>query len=264
MKGRKKMRKHVLLAFLIVLTICLYQASAWSQGLPFSGSDEAVKAEVAEEADHVDVEFKTVFTSDPIQPYNRAIFNFNDRLYHYGVKPVSKGYSAIVPEPVRRSVANFFTNLKTPKRFVNCVLQGKFNGAGTELLRFIINSTIGGVGFFDPAKKHFNLEIQDEDFGQTLGHYKTGQGTYIVWPFFGPSNVRDTIGFIGDLALDPLFWLSFTTNTGVTAGAGAGDTVNNVSLDKGTAYEALTDAALDPYIAIQDAYIHNRIKKINE
>lgn len=263
------MKKSVLLVFCLVLTFCLYQVSVKGQGLPLMGElkDTVSPTEEAtseEETDHVDVEFKTVFTSDPIQPYNRTIFSFNDKFYHYGIKPLSKGYSAVVPEPARRSVRKFFLNLKMPKRLVNCLLQGKFKGAGTEGLRFLINSTVGIVGFFDPAAKFFDLKPQDEDFGQTLGHYHTGQGSYIVWPFLGPSNVRDTIGFIGDVVLDPLFWISFTTYPGLTAGVSAYDSLNGVSLDKGKAYEGLTVDAIDPYIALQDAYIHNRIKRIRE
>ncbi len=262
------MRKSVLLAFFIVLVVCMYQTSLWSEGLPLMGKTEAAVSPAEKDAisedEEIDVEFKTVFTSDPVQPYNRSIFTFNDKLYHYGFKPLCKGYNKVVPEPARRSIANFFTNLKMPKRLVNCLLQGKLKGAGTEALRFLINSTIGAAGFFDPAKKHFNLEIQDEDFGQTLGHYHTGQGAYIVWPIIGPSNVRDTFGFVGDMLLDPLFWVSFTTYPGLTTGVAAYDTVNDVSLDKGKAYENLTEAAIDPYIALQDAYIHYRIKQIRE
>lgn len=254
--------------FFIVLAICIQQTSVWSEGLPLMGkTDETVTTspkDTTTEDEDIDVEFKTVFTNDPIQPYNRAIFTFNDKLYHYGFKPVCKGYNAILPEPARRSVANFFTNLKMPKRLVNCLLQGKLKGAGTEALRFLINSTIGVAGFFDPAEKHFNLKLQDEDFGQTLGHYHTGQGSYIVWPFIGPSNIRDTFGFIGDMLLDPLFWVTFVTPPFTTTGISAYDTVNNVSMDKGDVYEALTEAAIDPYIALQDAYIHHRIKQINE
>ena len=261
------MRKSVLLAFLIVFVICLNQTPTWSEGLPFSGASDTVVTPSGKdtvEEEEIDVEFKTVFTSDPIQPYNRAIFTFNDTLYHYGLKPLCKGYNAVVPEPARRSVANFFRNLKMPKRFFNCLFQGKIKGAGTEALRFVINSTVGIGGLFDPATKVFNLEIQDEDFGQTLGHYHSGQGAYIVWPFLGPSNVRDTFGFIGDMFLDPLFWVSVAVDPYVGTGLRAYRTVNDVSIDKGKVYEDLTEAAIDPYIAIQDAYIHNRIMKIRE
>ncbi len=202
-----------------------------------------------------------VTIADPWEPFNRAMFTFNDRLYFWVLKPVAEGYSAVVPEPARVSVGNFFSNLRSPIRFVNCLLQAQFIGAATELFRFMLNSTIGLAGLFDPAGgEEIGLLRQDEDFGQTLGSYGVGQGFYIVWPFLGPSSPRDTLGMIGDYFsypisyLDP--WYAWLAVRGYQA-------VNDTSLQIGD-YEAIKEAALDPYISIRNAYIQYRQKKVEE
>jgi len=189
------------------------------------------------------------------------MFTFNDRLYFWVLKPVAEGYSAVVPEPARVSVGNFFSNLRAPIRFVNCVLQANLIGASTELFRFMLNSTIGLAGLFDPAGgEEIGLLRQDEDFGQTLGVYGVGQGFYIVWPFFGPSSPRDTVGMVGDFFsypisyLDP--WYAWTAVRGYQA-------INDTSLQIGD-YEAIKDAAIDPYVSIRNAYIQYRQKKVEE
>jgi len=202
-----------------------------------------------------------VTIADPWEPFNRAMFTFNDRLYFWVLKPVAEGYSAVVPEPARVSVGNFFSNLRAPIRFVNCVLQANLIGASTELFRFMLNSTIGLAGLFDPAGgEEIGLLRQDEDFGQTLGVYGVGQGFYIVWPFFGPSSPRDTVGMVGDIFsypisyLDP--WYAWTAVRGYQA-------INDTSLQIGD-YEAIKDAAIDPYVSIRNAYIQYRQKKVEE
>lgn len=212
----------------------------------------------------IHVEFEASYINDPIEPYNRAVFAFNDKTYYYVMKPVTTGYKKVFPEKVRISIRNFFTNIKMPIRLVNCLLQGKFKGAGTEGLRFLVNSTIGCAGFFDPAKSKFHLEKQDEDFGQTLAKYNLGSGPYIEWPIIGPSTVRDTIGYVGDVALNPLTLISFFIGPWEAFATNASDVNNEISLDKGETYESITKPAIDPYIALQDAYVQNRMKKIKE
>ncbi len=202
---------------------------------------------------------------DSLPNFNRTMYNVNDKIYYYGLKPAYKGYNFIVPEKARISVRNFFTNLKMPVRFFNCLFQAKFANAGIEMSRFLINSTIGLAGFFDPAKSQFNMEMHDADFGQTLAKYKVSSGTYLNWPIIGPSTVRDTVGYVGDLALNPTTWVSFFFLTPIeSVGRGAYETVNDVSIDKGTTYESITVGAVDPYVALQDAYIQNRNKKLKE
>lgn len=225
--------------------------------------EQEQKDETSDDDD--DVKAEAPLVRDPLQPYNRAIFAFNDKAFHYFIKPIYTGYNSVVPEKARVSVRNFFTNIKMPVRFFNCIFQGEFKGAGTELSRFVINSTIGIGGLFDPAKSKFHMEKHERDFGQTLAKGKVKSGVYIVWPFLGPSTVRDTAGLAGDAALNPLTWISFFFLTPIEGfGSYAYDTTNDISLDKGQTYESVTKPAIDPYIALQDAYIQNRIKKINE
>lgn len=197
--------------------------------------------------------------SDPLEPVNRAFFNFNDKLYFWVLKPVAKGYNAIVPEDARVGVRNFFSNVATPIRLVNCLLQANFKCGGTETLRFLINTAFGLGGFLDPAKKEFHIEKQDKDFGQTLGIYGIGSGFYINWPILGPSSLRDTVGYVGDLFLDPQTYL--ITSIPINIGVRAYYQVNETSLTLGE-YEDLKKSALDPYIALKDAYHQYRQNKI--
>jgi len=221
--------------------------------------DTSVTDEDLDYADGID-DIEVTYVKDSLPRYNRAVFTFNDKLYYWFFRPISKGWG-VVPEKARLGVRNFFSNVRMPGRFFNCLFQGKFKGAGTELSRLVINSTIGVAGFSDPAKKHFNLELQDEDFGQTLGSYNMGSGTHLQLPFFGPSNVRDAFGLLVDTALDPITWLTLISPY-ASVGAKTYISINELSIDKGETYEGLVEDAIDPYIAIQDAYEQNRAAKI--
>jgi phospholipid-binding lipoprotein MlaA len=197
--------------------------------------------------------------ADPLEPFNRAMFHFNDKLYFWVLKPVAQGYGKVVPEVARVGVRNFFSNIASPIRIVNCVLQARFVGAVKELGRFAVNTIWGIGGLMDLASDNaVNLPKQDADFGQTLGVYGLGQGFYINWPIFGPSSPRDTVGLIGDSFLYPFIYL---VETDVLIGIKAYETVNSTSLSIGD-YESLKDAAVDPYVAIRDAYVQYRLKKI--
>jgi len=198
--------------------------------------------------------------ADPIEPLNRALFVFNDKAYFWVMKPVAQGYRAVVPEVMRISVRNFFSNLAMPIRFVNNLLQGKIRNSGVELLRFALNTTAGIGGLFDPAKDDFRLVARDEDLGQTFGKYGLGHGLYIVLPLLGPSSLRDAIGLAGDAFLDPVNYLE---DTEVLVGAKVLKTENEVSLRIGE-YEDLTKSAIDPYVAVRDAYSQYRAKKVKE
>ena len=199
--------------------------------------------------------------ADPLEPMNRAFFAFNDKLYFWVLKPVASGYKAVIPEEMRVNVRNFFSNVTTPVRLVNCLLQGNFKCAGSESARFLINTTLGFVGFVDQAKKDFNIEKQGKDFGQTLGIWGIGPGFYIHWPILGPANVRDSVGYVGDLFLDPQTYL--VTSLPISLGIRAYSEVNDTSLKIGE-YEDFKEAAIDPYIALKDAYDQYRRKKVRE
>ncbi len=203
-------------------------------------------------------QFETI--ADPLEPVNRAFFTFNDKVYFWVFKPVASGYKAVAPEVVRVSVRNFFSNVTTPVRLVNCLLQADMKCAGTETARFLLNTTIGFAGFFDSAKTGFNLEKQDRDFGQTLGIWGVGPAFYIDWPILGPSSLRDTFGYMGDLLLDPRTYIP-SRYFYLDVGAWVLDKVNETSLTIGE-YEDLKKAALDPYIALREAYHQYRQSKI--
>jgi phospholipid-binding lipoprotein MlaA len=129
---------------------------------------------------------------------NRAIFKANIAVDRALIKPVAKGYRAILPQFVRDRFRSFVDNLVEPRIFINDLLQVRLNSAGMTFARFLMNTTVGIGGLFDPASKH-NLPRQTGDFGQTLYMYGVGDGPYLVLPFFGPSNVRDGLGFGVDL-----------------------------------------------------------------
>ena len=198
--------------------------------------------------------------ADPLEPLNRALFVFNDKLYFWVLKPVARGYAAVIPKTARFSVRNFFSNIAMPIRFVNNLLQGKIRNSGVVLLRFFINTTAGIGGLFDPATNDFHLEPREEDLGQTLGKYGFGHGFYIVIPFIGPSSLRDGIGLTGDLFLHPA---TYTNEPKLVVGAYVLFTVNRVSLAIGE-YEDLKKSAIDPYVALRDAYSQYRDKKVRE
>lgn len=199
--------------------------------------------------------------ADPLESYNRIMFTFNDRLYFWALKPVAQGYGKVVPEPLRMGVRNFFHNLSAPIRLLNCLLQGKFSAFGGELSRFLLNSTAGVAGLMDPAS-YDGMKQYDEDFSQTLGSYGMGHGFYLVWPFFGPSSARGTVGLVADFFTDPLTWIFWNDfETGIAVGGG--ETVNRTSLTIGT-YEDMIKAVLDPYVAVRNAYYQNQLKKVEE
>jgi len=197
---------------------------------------------------------------DPLYHFNYLMYSVNDFLYFQAIKPIAKGYKAIMPAPVRKGVRNFFHNLVFPVRFANNILQGEIKDAGTEIGIFLINSTIGALGFAQVAQNKFDLHTANEDLGQTLGSYTIGNGFYLVLPILGPSTLRDLIGRVGDNFLTPM---NYVEPWALSAGIKTYDKINDVSFHIGD-YEALKAAALNPYVAIRNAYIQNRKEKIKE
>jgi len=205
---------------------------------------------------------------DPLSGYNRVMTSFNDGLYVYVLDPVLlKGYNYI-PEPVRVSVNNFFDNLNYPVSVVNNILQLKFKNTGTESLRFVINSTVGILGLFDPAQSWFGLEDHQEDFGQTLGYYGVGGGFHIVLPFFGPTNLRDLTGDFIDFYVNPIYYVdvrryNIVRNTYQGWGLVTYKEFNKMSLYT-KEYDNVRQDALDLYPFLRDLYEQSRQKKIEE
>lgn len=198
---------------------------------------------------------------DPLEGWNRVVFRFNDVVIEHVARPAYKGYEYITPGFMRAGLKNFFHNLAFPVRFANNVLQGRGRAAGVEMSRFILNTTAGLGGLFDVAKHHKPVvEVEDEDFGQTLGVWGLGEGLYIVWPLLGPSTVRDTTGMVGDYFLHPL---NYIRPWELSLGAQAVGTFNNLDevLDL---YDNLKRAAIEPYSSVRDAYVQYRRARLSK
>ncbi|MFH0926630.1 MAG: VacJ family lipoprotein [bacterium] len=207
-----------------------------------------------------DIEQEDVSVADPLSPWNHLMFQFNDKLYFWALKPVAKGYKAIAPRQVREGVQSFFNNISTPIRFVNCIFQGKGNAAVNEFSRFLFNSTYGILGFNDFSGRHGLKAPNSEDFGQTFGVYGIGNGMYIVWPFLGPSTIRDSLGIAGDSFLNPITYIPPPI---ASVGIHSYEKVNKTSFYIGD-YETLKEASFDPYVAIREAYIQNRKSEVEK
>ncbi len=203
---------------------------------------------------------KQVTVPDPLEPINRIMFDINDGAYFWVVKPVTQTYAGVVPEPVRIGIGNFFHNVGTPSRVVNCLLQGKGSAAGTEVHRFAINTTVGVLGFGDPARDQWGLEPAQEDLGQTLAVYGLDEGCYVVWPLLGPSTLRDSLGMLGDQFLNPV---RYVEPTELAIGISALRATNQGSLHIGE-YEMLKSTAVDPYVAMRAAYVQYRRMQIRD
>ncbi len=252
-----------MLAGPVVLPATLFAAE--TADTEFKEDSEIEDEEFLEDEEFFDEDLKgdgggAVFIPDPLKPVNYAIHLFNDKLYFWFLKPVASGYKAVVPIEIRVCTSNFFNNLYAPVRFANCLLQGKFKNAAAEFGQFFINTTVGGLGLGDVARRYPELNPPEEDFGQTLGYWGVGNGFYLVLPLFGPSTLRDGIGRIGDAGVDPLTYLNPRT---LAYGVSAGKTINAFSFRLGD-YETIKNAAIDPYAAFRDGYIQYRRTKVGQ
>jgi phospholipid-binding lipoprotein MlaA len=201
------------------------------------------------------------FEDDPWEGFNEKMFWFNrEILDRYILKPVATAWDFVFPDPVQRGFHNFFDNLAVVRRVVNNTLQLKLTGAGTELTRFTINSTIGLVGFFDVAKDAFGIEQKDEDTGQTFGVWGMGPGPYLVLPLLPPLTVRDGIGYAFDLAMTPY---TYFIPWYATIGGRATDIVNERSLNLDR-FERVAESTVDLYGAVRNAYLQRRAAAIKQ
>ncbi|MGB0371875.1 MAG: MlaA family lipoprotein [Opitutales bacterium] len=204
--------------------------------------------------------------SDPFEPVNRAVFAFNDKAYEWVLSPVANGYKKVAPEPVREGIGNFFDNLAYPVRMVNSALQGKFERAGQETGKFLVNSTVGILGFVKVSEEIDGLaDIPEEDLGQTLGVWGIDNGPYLVLPILGPSTARDLVGRIGDSYLHPYEWTEHVWDDWEWEFEWSLRTLETVNetpelIDS---YERLKDLAVDPYISLRDAYLQNRKREVD-
>jgi len=216
---------------------------------------------------------------DPWESFNTFVFEFNRQVDKYALKPVAQGYDFIIPDLVQVGISNIFYNLRFPQRFLNNVFQGKVKGAGIEVGRFLLNTTVGYAGFMDLAKE-IDLVTPDEDFGQTLGFYGVKPGPYLVLPFLQPFTVRDFAGYVTDIFLNPINWLvapiievdgipsliahkNRTTTSILQISVRVGEIVNERSrnLEK---FQGVEEATLDLYTAVRNAYLQSRTRAIRE
>lgn len=237
-------------------------------GAPVAGKDESSVADgqiedvyLDDDLDFLDEELEEEIyaVSDPLAPWNRMMFNFNDKLYFWFLKPVSSGYVSVVPSPVRSGISNFFDNLSTPIRMTSSLLQGNGTQAQAEFARFLFNTTFGVFGFGSPADDYPHLTKKDEDLGQALGAHGVGNGWYVVWPFLGPSTFRDTVGTVGDAFMNPVTYLPLGASMGITGEKKLNETSYRIG-----DYETLKEASIDPYEALRDAYLQHRQTKVED
>lgn len=216
--------------------------------------------EVADNLDDYDSE-PVVSIPDPIEPWNRFWFNFNDIFYIHVAQPAYDAWKFITPQFFRTGMSNLFYNILFPTRFVNSVLQGRPMEAGVEFSRFMMN-LMGGLCLVDLASSKKTIVPVDpsgEDFGQTLGRWGIGQGFYIVWPFIGPSSLRDTFGRIGDAFTSPLFYIEPWE---ASLAANAGFRFNDL-YEVLPSYIDLRSIAVDPYLAMREAYASMRRAQVD-
>lgn len=221
------------------------------EGLPPGAVTVQEANTAADDLDNYDEE-PIVTIADPIEPWNRFWFRFNDIFYLYIAKPVYTGWTWIMPNFVQTGLGNLYHNVLFPTRFINSLLQFRFFEAGVEYARFMMN-VMGSAGLVNLAKDKKTIVPVDpsgEDFGQTLGRWGFGQGFYIIWPLLGPSSLRDTVGRVGDWFTDPLTYVrpwEYPLGTELTF------RINDLGEVLPT-YEDLKSISVDPYIAMREAY----------
>lgn len=196
--------------------------------------------------------------NDPLEPMNRAVFAFNLEVDRIILKPTAVVYRKVVPQPGRAGITRFLNNLKMPITFVNDLLQLEFGRAADTFARFLVNSTVGIGGLFDIA----GVKEHEEDLGQTLGRWGAGEGFYLVLPFYGPSNLRDGLGLVGDGFLDPWHMVLDPTQTRAFYAertvAGAVDDRERVIED----FAELRRTSLDLYATMRSLYRQSRGNEI--
>jgi len=223
---------------------------------PSQPRDESQPGDLGEDFDVFEQELvrRMVEVPDPLEGWNRGVFAVNDALYVWVGRPVVQGYEAITPLPVRIGIRNFFDNLAMPVRAINCLLQGRWEGAGNELARFGVNTTAGILGVLDVARDELGIPPEHADLGQTLAVHGLGEGCYLVWPLLGPATLRDSAGWAGDRFMQPqVYFLPWQVSVGATGVRG----LNRGSL-RYQDYDALRADALDPYIAMRQAHLQYR------
>lgn len=200
-----------------------------------------------------------VANPDPFESFNRSVHDFNMAFDDAIGKPVAKAYVRHIPGPARRSVSNFYNNLWEPSTVINSALQGKFHKAASATARFLINSTVGILGLFDVASK-LDIPQQEEDLGQTLAVWGVPDGPYLVLPFLGPANVRDTAGIVTEwFTTDMVPYLFEGTEWVVVGGIRLVDSRASV-----LGLEETLQLQVDPYLFLRESYRQSRLIQIHD
>ena len=194
--------------------------------------------------------------NDPWEGFNRAVFNFNEGLDRAVLKPVTQGYRYVTPQIAQTGVNNFFENLKDVRTFFNNLFQGKIHNAMEDISRITFNTTFGLAGLIDVATP-MGIAKNNEDFGQTLGHWGMSSGPYVVLPLFGPSTVRDTAGMVPDWFIDPVYYIDDDATRLSERALRVIDTRSQL-------LDAERIISGDRYIFIRDAYLQRREFLIND
>lgn len=198
--------------------------------------------------------------ADPFEPFNRAMYSFNDGLDRIILGPVSRGYATVAPQVVRNRVRDFIDNWKSPVWFANDVLQGDIDHAGVTASRFALNTTVGVLGIYDFAANHADLPKRDEDFGQTLGVWGVGNGAYLMLPILGPTTFRDLGGTIVDTAIDPFTWAEFEGDDAYRITVRTLDIVD-IRVQTDPAIRTIRQS-VDPYAQARALYIQSRTERV--
>lgn len=248
------------IALLVIFTALLIPSCATQR------STNAKESQAAAATDALDDYEGVAEVSDPIEPLNRATFVFNDKLYSWVFTPISKTYTTLLPSPVRQGIDNVYENIKFPVRFVNSGLQGNFKRAGQELQKLGVNTFAGFGGLIKQSDRIPSLkDVPLEDSGQTLASWGMGHGPYIVLPILGPCTARETLGLVGDYALNPVNW-TFALGENAEKWAwipSTGNTVRSLP-DQLSKYNDSKANAIDPYTAVKSTYIQNRNSAANQ
>ncbi len=193
---------------------------------------------------------------DPLEGFNRAMFGFNHYFYSYLFIPVTDGYRFIVPEVARDKIGNVFDNLREPLNLLNHSVSGQFDKAGVNLGRFVINSTIGILGLFDPASHWFNMEKSEKTVAESLRDYDIGSGAYVVLPILGPSDVRGTFSVVTEAFLHPTEFIMDSPERYYLRMVEGIDDFEAQS----QRYEKLYKKPADPYLYFRNQYIQGQLR----
>lgn len=228
----------------------------------------AAAGPAVDDAEDEEDEYAQPAVRDPFERVNRSVFKFNDGLFRHVVRPISRGYEAVTPAPLRRGLVSFFDNVRFPVRFAGCVLQGKLERAAAETGKFVVNTTAGVGGFVRVSDRIKPLRVPEEDIGQALGKWGLPAGPFIVLPVLGPANPREILGRAGDYVLTPTTWGSGSVvpeewhvmediSSEWRLAISALDAISAFP-ELVSTYETFSKSALDPYVAFRNGFLQYR------